>query len=226
MKNSLNGFKAWKDLFMVMEQTELDNVIKFQGLASLVTLEKKDGFETFLNDCHAAMKKADPDGSMKESKKKFYVLHTIEKDSRYSSVIDALNNESLLKSITKLQIKAQELKDLGHSSNRNYNNTSTNTRSNKKVWNRNYKSSGGGNKTQHNSGSSGTTNTSTTTNHLPSSLFNKASPEEKKLIIQLQNKARGNNYNPSSQYPKGESNKKTSGATNSKDDKAPARKVY
>ena len=71
--------------------------------------------------------------------------------------------------------------------------------------------------------------TTTTTNRLPSSLFNKASPEEKKLIIQLQNKARGNYYNPSSQYPKGERNKKTGGTTNTgdatKDNKASTRKV-
>ena len=214
---------------MVMEQTELNNVIKFQGLASLVTLEKKHGFESFLNDYHAAIKKADPDVSMKESKKKFYPLHAIKKDTRYAYTAVACDTESLLKTITKLRIKAQELKDLGHSSNHNHNNTSTNTRSSKKKWNRNYKASGGGNKSQHNAGSSGAPSNTTTTNHLPSSLFNKASPEEKKLIIQLQNKARGNNYNPSSQYPKGGSNKKTSDSANSgdatKDDKAPARKV-
>ena len=208
-ESTLNGIQAWKDLYTVMEQTELDNVIEFQGLANLVTLEKKHGFESFLNDYHAAMKKADPDGTMKESKKKFYLLHAIKKDTRYAYTADACDNESLLKTITKLRIKAQELKDLGHSSNRNHNNTSTNTRSNKKKWNRNYKPSSGGNKTQHNSGSSGNpSNTNTTTNRLPSSLFNKASPEEKRLIIQLQNKARSNNITPSSQYPKGESNKK------------------
>ena len=229
-ESTLNGIQAWKDLYTVMEQTELYNVIEFQGLANLVTLEKKHGFESFLNDYHAAMKKADPDGSMKESKKKFYLLHAIKKDTRYAYTADACDNESLLKTITKLRIKAQELKDLGHSSNRNHNNTSTTTRSNKKKWNRNYKSQGGGNKTQHNSGSSGNTNNtnSATSNRLPSSLFNKASPEEKRLIIQLQNKAKGNNYNPSSQYPIGESNKKVGSAgtgNNSKDDKAPARKV-
>ena len=226
-ESSLNGIQAWKDLYTVMEQTELNNVIEFQGLANLVTLEKKHGFESFLNDYHAAMKKADPDGTMKESKKKFYLLHAIKKDTRYAYTADACDNDSLLKTIIKLWIKDQELKDLGHSSNRNHNNTSTNTRSNKKKWIRNYKPSGGGNKTQHNSGSSSNpSNTnSTTTNRLPSSLFNKASPEEKKLIIQLQNKAKSNSYNPSSQYPKGESKKKTSGATNTKDDKAPARKV-
>ena len=183
----------------------------------------------FLNDYHAAMKKADPDGTMKESKKKFYLLHAIKKDTRYAYTADACDNESLLKTITKLRIKAQELKDLGHSSNRNHNNTSTTTRSNKKKWNRNYKSQGGGNKTQHNSGSSGnTSSTNTATNRLPSSLFNKASPEEKRLIIQLQNKARSNNNNTNNQYPKGESNKKvgsTGTGNNSKDDKAPARKV-
>ena len=85
-ESSLNGIQAWKDLYTVMEQTELDNVIEFQGLASLVTLEKKHGFESFLNDYHAAMKKADPDGTMKESKKKFYLLHAIKKDSRYPTV--------------------------------------------------------------------------------------------------------------------------------------------
>ena len=228
-ESSLNGIQAWKDLYTVMEQTELDNVIEFQGLANLVTLEKKHGFESFLNDYHAAMKKADPDGTMKESKKKFYLLHAIKKDTRYAYTADACDNESLLKTITKLRIKAQELKDLGHSSNRNHNNTSTTTRSNKKKWNRNYKSQGGGNKTQHNSGSSGnTSSTNTATNRLPSSLFNKASPEEKRLIIQLQNKARSNNNNTNNQYPKGESNKKvgsTGTGNNSKDDKAPARKV-
>ena len=101
-------------------------------MANLVTLEKKHGFESFLNDYHAAMKKADPDGTMKESKKKFYLLHAIKKDTRYAYTADACDNESLLKTITKLRIKAQEVKDLGHSSNRNHNNTSTNTRSNKK----------------------------------------------------------------------------------------------
>ena len=224
-ESSLNGIQAWKDLYTIMEQTELDNVIEFQGLANLVTLEKKHGFESFLNDYHAAMKKADPDGSMKESKKKFYLLHAIKKDTRYAYRADACDNESLLKTITKLRIKAQELKDLGHSSNRNHNNTSTTTRSNKKKWNRNYKPSGGGNKTPHNSGSSGANTTANASNRLPSSLFNKASPEEKKMIIQLQNKARGNNYNATNQYPKGDGNKKTSGATNAKDDKAPTRKV-
>ena len=111
-ESSLNGIQAWKDLYTVMEQTELDNVIEFQGLANLVTLEKKHGFESFLNDYHAAMKKADPDGTMKESKKKFYLLHAIKKDTRYAYTADACDNESLLKTITKLRIKAQELKDL------------------------------------------------------------------------------------------------------------------
>ena len=229
-ESTLNGLQAWKDLHTVMEQTELDNVIEFQGLANLVTLAKKHGFESFLNDYHAAMKKADPDGTMKESKKKFYLLHAIKKDTRYAYTADACDNESLLKTITKLRIKAQELKDLGHSSNRNHNNTTTNTRSNKKKWNRNYKPSSGRNKCQHNSGSNNTTPSSATTatNRLPSSLFNKASPEEKRLIIQLQNKARSNNYNTNNQYPKGESNKKVGSAgtgNDSKDDKAPARKV-
>ena len=236
-EKTLNGFKAWKELHTIIEQTELDDVIEFQGLASLVTLEKKHGFEPFLNDYHAALKKADPDGSMKESKKKFYLLHAIKKDSRYSSVVDTLDKENLLKTITKLRVKAEELKDLGHGSNRNHNNTSSKRRGNKKKWNKNYRSSSGGDRRPGNSGSSGTTNTTatttttttTTTNRLPLSLFNKASPEEKKLIIQLQNKARSNNYNTYTQCPKGDGVKKGGNTEKSgdsaQDDKAPSRKV-
>ena len=111
-ESTLNGIQAWKDLYTVMEQTELDNVIEFQGLASLVTLKKNHGFESFLNDYHAAMKKVDPDGTMKESKKKFYLLYAIKKETRYAYTADACDSESLLKTITKLRIKAQELKDL------------------------------------------------------------------------------------------------------------------
>ena len=139
-----NGFQAWHDIYTVMEQEEMQETVEFDGLSSLVSLQKNHGFERLLNDFFDAIRKAEVDSPMKLSRKKFYLLNSVKKDKRYATEVAMCEkgSETLIKTIQVLRKKATELNDLDHPS-RQHNNASTNGRNNnKKKWNKNYSKSG------------------------------------------------------------------------------------